>query len=57
MSDELIAAAEKHLAHDHERDEMLAAAQAYLEAAATNPGDVDPHVLIADLQKIVGVPL
>lgn len=46
----------KHHADLAARDETLAAVQAYLEAAATNPDAIDPRVLVADLQKIAGVP-
>lgn len=55
MTDELIAQAEKHLAADHARDEILDRAQRFAEVLAVD-ADAVRRAVAAELIKIVGTP-
>lgn len=55
MSDPIVAAAEKHLAADHARDETLDAAQRFAEALSADTDAVRRAVAV-ELIAIVGVP-
>ncbi|WP_330253052.1 hypothetical protein OG874_00105 [Nocardia sp. NBC_00565] len=55
MSDELIAAAEKHLAADHARDEILDKVRRFAEALASDEC-AELRAVGTELQGLVGVP-
>ncbi len=55
MSDELIAAAEKHLADDHKRDELLEKVRRFAEALAVDEC-AELRAVGVELQSLVGAP-
>lgn len=55
MSDELIAAAEKHLAADHQRDELLEKVRRFAQALAVDEC-AELRTVGIELQGLVGAP-